>query len=143
VDLIHEYPYPARLVWDVVTDLGFLKEVTSGLVAFRGLPSGKITLGQKIEVEVSLFGWLPYQAYRMELVEVDVRDHHFRSVESGAGVKSWTHRLRLEDTATGCRLIEKIEIDAGLITPAFRAWATFLYKRRHAPRLEILNRLNG
>lgn len=138
VTLSHDYPYPAPEVWAVATDLDHLKTVTEGLLVFRGLPSGEIFQGQHIRVEVSLFGKLPFQPYEMNVVSFDTAGMRFQSHEIGAGVKSWCHTLRVVPTEDGSRIEEQIEIDAGILTPLFAAWARFLYRRRHAPRLRIL-----
>ena len=141
VTLSHDYDFPPEDVWFVATDLDCLKVAVEGVIAFRGLPGGQIYKGQDITVDVSLFGRLPYQPYRMRVVECDATVFRFRSDEVGAGVRSWRHHLWIEVTQTGCNLHEEIEIDAGLLTPLFRAWARFLYKRRHEPRLRMLARL--
>ena len=36
--------------------------------------------------------------------------------------------------------MDRIEIDAGLMTPVFAAWARYLYRARHAPRVKLLQR---
>ena len=109
-----------------------------GLVSFDGLPSGKTSTGHKFDVMVSLFGKLPKQPYFMEVVECDDQNMVLRSSEHGAGVKEWRHTLRVIKTETGSRLIDRIEIDAGLLTRAFALWAKFLYSARHKPRLRLL-----
>ncbi len=138
VTLSHDYPYPACAVWAVATDLDHLKTVTGGVLKFRSLPSGTIFQGQHLCVEVSVFGKLPYQPYEMRVVSLDPAAMTFQSHEVGAGVKSWRHALRVVPDGAGCRIEEQIEIDAGILTPVFAAWARFLYRRRHAPRLRIL-----
>ncbi len=138
IELTHSYNSPADKVWALLTDFDALAEVCKGLVRFEGLPSGRVHEGQKLEVGVSLFGKLPKQPYAMEVVRLDDVSRHLTSHESGAGVKSWKHTMDLHETRTGCILEEKIEIDAGLLTPLFAAWARFLYKSRHAPRLKLL-----
>ncbi len=139
--LSHDYPYPAQQVWDVAIDLDHLKTVSNGLVSFRNLPSGQLYQGQHIQVDVSLFGWMPYQPYEMAVSALDDERMSFLSSEVGAGVRSWSHSLRVIPQKNGCRILEQIEIDAGLATPIFTAWAIFLYRRRHSPRLRILTAL--
>lgn len=141
VRLSHDYPFPPALVWRVVTDLDHLKTVTEGLLAFRDLPSGRIHGDQRLQVHVSLFGLLPYQPYTMVVAACDDAAMTFLSEEQGAGVKSWRHRLAVCPTGWGCSVLETIEIEAGLLTPAFAAWARFMYRRRHRPRLHILTAL--
>lgn len=138
LEFIHEYPHPPDRVWEVATDLDALQQVVSGLILFRGLPTGKIAQGQKLTVDVSLFGVMPYQPYEMQVLALNAKDRSFHSSERGAGVRSWQHHLKVEETPDGSRLVERIEIDAGLLTPLFRAWALLLYKKRHKPRLAIL-----
>lgn len=142
VTLTHEYRFPSDMVWDVVTDLDHLQTVTSGMIKFKSLPSGKIFEGQNIKVGVSLFGWFPYQDYEMTLVELDNVNRRLRSDEKGAGVEYWRHTLHVVDITDGCRIDESIEIEAGFMSPLFAMWARFMYNRRHKPRIEILNSLN-
>lgn len=138
VRLEHEYAASAREVWALATDLDALSEIMDGLVTFEGLPSGKVYQGQKITVQVSLFGKLPPQPYYMEVLECDDEAMVLRSLEKGAGVKSWRHTLTVEPQHTGSRLSDVIEIDAGWMSWAFALWARFLYSKRHAPRVQLL-----
>ncbi|SDE83998.1 Ligand-binding SRPBCC domain-containing protein [Paracoccus isoporae] len=138
VILEHEYASPAKEVWAVATDLDALKEIMDGVVSFEGLPSGRVYQGQKITVQVSLFGKLPPQPYFMEVLECDDEAMTLRSSEKGAGVKSWRHTLSVEPQQSGSRLRDVIEIDAGWMSWAFALWARFLYRKRHEPRVQIL-----
>lgn len=143
VQLRHDYAFPARAVWHVVTDLDHLRTVTEGLLAFRDLPSGQIAEGQTLDVQVSLLGRLPYQPYRMRVVRCDGEQMTFSSSERGIGVKTWKHRLQVIPADTGSQIRETIEIDAGWKTPLFVAWARFLYRRRHPRRVKILRQFKN
>jgi ligand-binding SRPBCC domain-containing protein len=140
VHLTHHYDAPAKEVWDIATDYDCLAEVMSNLIAFEGLPSGKVMTDQKFNVMVSLFGLLPAQPYHMEVLECDDHNMLLKSSERGAGVKCWKHTLRVTPTQTGSQLTDTIEIDAGWLTWGFALWAGFLYKKRHGPRVRILER---
>ncbi|MBV7380199.1 SRPBCC family protein [Maritimibacter dapengensis] len=139
VILTHDYPFPPERVWALATDYDALKEVMDGLVTFEGVPEGRTVTGQKMDVTTSLFGRLPPQPYYMEVVECDDDAMVLRSSERGMGVRSWQHTVTVEPTAEGSRLTDRIEIDAGWRTPIFRAWARFMYGRRHAPRMRMLS----
>lgn len=141
ISLTHHYTFPADLVWQVATDLDHLKEVTKSLLSYKNLPSGQIFEGQTLHVDVSLFGKLPYQPYEMSVKTFDPLQRRFASFERGAGVKSWQHRLQVVQDGAASRIEESIEIDAGALTAIFVIWARFMYNNRHAPRLEILKRL--
>ena len=109
-----------------------------GLIAFEGLPEGRARTGQKFTVMVSLFGKFPPQPYSIEVLGCDDEARVLRSSERGAGVKSWHHTLSVEPTETGCCLTDRIDIDAGWLTPLFGLWAKYLYRKRHGPRLRLL-----
>ena len=138
VRLSHIYDHPTEQVWRVATDLDCLKEAVRGLLSFQGLPSGAIHQGQVLDVKVSMFGILPAQPYRMEVIEFDGSAHRFVSREEGMGVEHWQHSLRIIPHERGAELIDEIEIEAGWRTSMIAAWARYMYKRRHAPRLRML-----
>ncbi|QFT59675.1 Polyketide cyclase / dehydrase and lipid transport [Sulfitobacter sp. THAF37] len=138
VTLEHEYAATAQEVWALATDLDALKEIMEGVVEFEGMPGDRVYQGQKINVLVSLFGKLPAQPYYMEVLECDDDAMILRSLEQGAGVRSWRHTLSVEPRGTGCLLRDVIEIDAGWMTWAFALWARYLYRKRHEPRVRIL-----
>ncbi|MEP1766764.1 MAG: SRPBCC family protein [Sulfitobacter sp.] len=140
ISLTHDYAAPARDVWEIAIDYECLSEVTAGLVTFEGLPAGRVQAGQSMTVMVSLFGRLPAQPYHMEVLVFDDEKMHFQSSELGAGVKCWNHTLRVIPTENGSQLSDTIEIEAGWATPLFALWARYLYAKRHAPRLRILQR---
>lgn len=141
--LTYDYDASPDQVWRVATDLDSLREAVAGLIVYEGLPTGRIFEGQEIDVRFSLFGRLPWQDYHMKVVNMKEADRSFESAEHGGAVKSWRHRLRVDETPTGARLMESIEIDAGWMTPIYTAWARFMYRRRHAPRVAMLARLTG
>lgn len=136
----HDYPVEPRELWANATDYQALQEVMRGIVAFDGLPDGRTKTGQKLSIQVSLFGMLPSQPYYLEVVECDDDLMVLRSNEKGAGVKSWQHTLSVTPTHDGSRLTDEIAIDAGLLTPVFEMWARYLYKARHKPRMRMLTR---
>ena len=138
VHLQHDYPVDPERLWALVTDFAALTEVMAGLATFTGLPQGRARTGQRLEVQVRLFGWLPPQPYVMEVLECDDGARRLRSSETGMGVHTWRHSLWVETTAAGARLSETIEIDAGWRTIAFTIWARFMYRARHKPRLRLL-----
>ncbi|MDF2231140.1 SRPBCC family protein [Albimonas sp. CAU 1670] len=138
VELRHDYPVSPDRLWAMVTDYEALAESVAGLIAFEGLPEGQVRPGQVVEVQTSLFGRLPPRPYRMEVIEHDAGARRLRSREHGMGVRRWEHEMAVEPIPGGARLNERVEIDAGLATPLFAAWARFMYRARHAPRLRML-----
>jgi ligand-binding SRPBCC domain-containing protein len=138
VTVVNDYEVAPNVLWDLVTDYDALAEVMAGIATFSGLPKGRTITGQKIDVMVSMFGKLPNQRYFMEVIECDDDGMVLRSSEHGAGVKSWRHTLHIISTANGCRMIDSIDIDAGIMTSIFALWARYMYTARHKPRLRML-----
>ena len=48
VHLTHDYPVSPERLWALATDYGALARVMEGVVAFEGLPEGRVQEGQKI-----------------------------------------------------------------------------------------------
>lgn len=138
IDLSHEYSVAPDVLWRMVINFQALEKVMRGLIRFSGLPDGDLFTGQVADVRVSLFGVLPSQPYRMKVLLRDDATLSVHSTEHGAGVKRWEHRFQVIPTDAGCRLVESIEIEAGILTPLFARWARFLYTRRHPARLALL-----
>ncbi|GAA6178505.1 SRPBCC family protein [Sulfitobacter pacificus] len=136
----NDYTVAPDRLWAVATDYDALAEIMQGIASFEGLPKGRAQTGQKMNVMVSLFGRFPKQPYYMEVLECDEAQMILRSSEKGAGVRSWRHTLTVTETAFGSRLTDHIEIDAGILTPFFAAWAKYLYSARHKPRQKFLHR---
>lgn len=139
IHLTHIYNASPKRVWRLATDFDALQQIMTKIIVFEGLPSGRVTAGQQIDVRVSLFGKLPWQPYHMQLVDFDEAGMSFRSSEHGAGVKSWVHTLTVTPHgAGGACLTDHVEIDAPPLTPLFAQWARFLYNYRHKPRQALL-----
>lgn len=141
--LTHDYPYPARAVWDVATDMDAYRDVMGRLITFDSLPSGRVSQGQRIDVRISVFGVLPWQDYAMTVEAMDDAAMWFQSDERGAGIQSWRHHCSVMAVDGGCRLTDRVEVDAGWKTPVFALWAKAVYRARHGPRLRILGNAEG
>ncbi len=139
VVVTHHYDAPPEAVWHIATDFRSFAEAMKGIATFEGMPEdGKVAAGQTFDVKVRLFGWMPPMDYHMTVVACDDEAHTFQSAEHGGSIRSWEHHLSITPNATGSTLTDRIFIDAGLSTWAMRLWARFVYRRRHAPRVRML-----
>ncbi|GGE40759.1 hypothetical protein GCM10011360_30390 [Primorskyibacter flagellatus] len=139
VRVASDYATSPDALWALTKDLDALVEMNARMVTMTGMPHGDMVPGQVIEAQVSLFGRLPPQPYRIDILTVDDASRTFTSAEHGSGVKSWNHTATVTETAQGARLTDVIEIDAGWKTPLVLFWANRLYRARHAPRLRLLD----
>lgn len=138
VELSFKYALDAERVWEISSDWRALEYVTSGMVSFRGLPRRQMATGDMLDVEVSMFGLLPWTPYRIEMILVDHAARMYLSEEHGNGVKTWSHRHSVTPTGTGCTVTDRIEIDAGRLTFFAAWWARIMYQRRHPARMRLL-----
>ena len=88
VFLSHIYAHSSEDVWRVGTDFGCLQEAVRGLLSFEGLPEGSLHKGQVVDVKVSMFGVLPAQSYRMELIAFDPKNLTFNLKRGRHGCKT-------------------------------------------------------
>ena len=94
--------------------------------------------GQVIDVALSVFGVFPVRPYRMRVVLCDAQTRRMRSEEDGMGIHRLTHELKVKPGGDGAILYDRVEIDAGWITPLVAAWAWVIYRWRHHIRLRLL-----
>ena len=135
----HDYDAAPADVWHVATDFACFLEAMKGIATFDGMPTqGRVKAGQSFDTKVRLFGRMPPMDYHMEVVACDDEAMRFESHEYGGSIKSWRHALQVTETPRGARLTDRIQIDAGLMTPLMRLWAKFVYNRRHQPRVQML-----
>jgi hypothetical protein len=126
-------PASADAVWAAVQTPGAFRLVTRGLLvmpAWRGRvepwQEGESGLGW-----VLLFGVVPLSRHHIHLVDLDHRTRTLRSNEHGGVIRRWDHDITVEPMTGGrCRYRDRIEIDAGALTPVVAAWARFFYWAR-------------
>ena len=138
VTLATSYSVSADDLWKIVTSYDALGKIAGRAISFRGLPEGEFEAGQSIEVSISLLGLLPRQEYHINILERDDEFRVIKSSEHGAGVKVWQHTLVVSESADGCTLVDIVNIQAGWLTLPAALWAKFIYRRRHVPRLRLL-----
>ncbi|WP_146348210.1 SRPBCC family protein [Phaeobacter marinintestinus] len=138
VEETHDYPVPAKQLWALATNLDHLETMNAPLIRFSTLPDGRLRTGLVIETRVSVYGVLPSQPYRIEVLTCDDDTMLAQTTESGSGVRSWNHTITVTETENGSRLTDRIEIDAGVLTFAYAWWARKLYRHRDTPRRTLL-----
>ncbi|MGR3496490.1 SRPBCC family protein [Citreimonas sp.] len=138
VSLSYEYDACPDRLWRLVTDLAMLEPLSNGLVTFRGLPEGRLTRGQCLDIAVSPFGRLPWRPYVIKVLDRDDDTRRFHTLEYGAGIDRWEHWLSVSETRSGSRLSERIEISAGAMALPVSLWAGFMYRTRHRVRRRLL-----
>ncbi len=134
----NSYPVSADRLFALVSDLDTLEAVSKPWVQFHHLPSGQVHTGQKLDVALSLFGLLPVRPYRMHVVSCDTVTRRLRSEEDGMGVHKLTHEVEVNEDGEASVLIDRVDIDAGWLTPIVTVYAWIIYRWRHHIRLRLL-----
>ncbi|MDJ0823818.1 MAG: SRPBCC family protein [Paracoccaceae bacterium] len=138
VTVVHDYPVPPQQVWALVSNYDSLQTVMRGKIAFADLPAGDIRQGDDLALRVSLFGLFPWRPYKLRIETCDAAAMHLQSREAGLGLCHWAHRIEVIPHNGGARLTDIIDIDAGWKTPIVSAFATWMLRARHRPRLRLL-----
>ena len=135
------YPVRAATLWNDILDPIALAESMDGALTYVGLPSEPVFEGQRIEVSIKRWGWLPMGRWTMDVVRRDDANFILESHEFGNVVRSYRHRLEIEALDDGtAKYTDYLELDAGIFTdlvfPMFRS----MYEQRHEMRLNRLVR---
>ncbi len=134
----HRYSVDADRLFALVSDLDTLDAVSRPWVQIHHLPSGHVHTGQTIDVALSVFGVFPLRPYRMHVVDCDPVRRCIRSEEDGMGVHRLTHDIEVVQDAGESVLIDRIDIDAGWLTPIVAIYARIIYNWRHHIRVRLL-----
>jgi hypothetical protein len=95
--------------------------------------------GESVELTLRLFGALPFSRHTIRVVEVDDAAMRLRSDESGGPVKVWRHTIEVHpDGPRRCRYADRIDIDAGPLTPVVAGYAHALFALRQRRLREVV-----
>ncbi|MFD1767872.1 hypothetical protein ACFSAG_13575 [Sphingorhabdus buctiana] len=121
-------------IWAHVQTPKLLHYVTRGMIRF--LPKGKPFPDKWVEGEyrvwMLLFGWLPvgWQAIRIEMPQQASGKYVVRDNGYSRLIKRWDHWIEITAEGTGARYIDRVEIEAGFLTPLIWAFARLFYAYR-------------
>ena len=129
---------PQRCFAEVETPQ-LLRYVSSPLVHFVAIDPPVLPerwADAKYRVGLWILGWIPFgsqviQISRGELFD-DQRGFHASLRDNGhsALVSRWDHWITIDSAPGGCRYTDKVEIEAGIVTPLVWAFAWLFYRHR-------------
>ena len=80
---------------------------------------------------VFLFGLLPFSRHHLHIVSIDESTRTLSSREFGGLITTWNHDIEVvRIDAVTCRYRDRIEIDAGIMTPVIVLYARWFYRMR-------------
>jgi hypothetical protein len=124
---------PADRVWQAVTTPAAFRLVTRGLVRVVGLRRRATPWreGETVSGVLLLFGVVPISVHHLTFERIDAAAGELQSDEHGGMVRQWRHLIRVTPVDDRrCRYEDRIEIDAGALTPVVAAFARRFYAAR-------------
>lgn len=145
VGLSTELEAPAEAVWRMLQKSESLRFVAAPVLRMGDdLPrywrdsGGPVTLAS-----MRLLGLLPLWRHEIRIVSLDEERREILTEEGGGPMRLRRHRIQLHPLSEGrCRYTDRVEIEAGVLTPGFWIFALLFYGHRQR-RWRQLVRLIG
>ena len=124
---------PVDIIWHAVNTPHAFVHVARGMLRYPAAErlDRPWQVGDHLEGWTFLFGVLPFSRHHLDVVSIDHDAHVLISDEHGGAIRTWRHELvvaSIDDTS--CRYTDRIDIDAGILTPMIVAFAHVFYRYR-------------
>lgn len=123
----------ADAVWAAVKTPSAFRFVTRRLLVMPVIRSrsGEWREGETVVGWVFLFGFLPFSRHHLHIARIDDSTRTLSSREFGGLIAMWNHDIEVVpvDSATS-RYTDRIEIEAGFMTPVIALYARWFYRMR-------------
>ena len=125
---------PAASVWAAVLRTDTFAYLAAPLLRFPAADLAEAQWLPEMELQdrLLLFGFIPLGTHRIRIAEVDDDTRRLRTEEGSRLLDRWDHAITVEpiDERT-CRYTDRLEIEAGSLTPVVGAFARTLFWWRH------------
>lgn len=135
VRLSTELDAPPDAVWDALLRIDTFRYITRGYAGFTGIDSERLPEeGQTFEVRMWLFHAIPsVWTHHLTIETLDAKKRLVQSREHGGPIRTWDHRITVEETPGGRSLYtDEVAIDAGALTGAVVWFAKRFFRHRQA-----------
>lgn len=122
----------ADRAWQTVKRSSTLVFITKGLLGFSqdNFPI-RWTESETVETRLFLFNFIPAWKHQIHFVRVDDKQAELYTNEKGGIVSVWNHLIKIEaENERSCLYTDKIEIEAGALTPIVWCFAQVFYRYR-------------
>lgn len=127
---------PAPEAWQRVQTSALLQYVSAPVLAFTPLEPAslpQVWADRAYRVRMALFGLLPLGSQWIDISRPTAGPQLFQLRDAGRGslVRRWDHLISIEALTPGsCRYTERVEVEAGVLTPFIWAFAQLFYRHR-------------
>lgn len=120
--------------WEAVQQRWLLEHVTHPLLKFLPAQPGalpeRFKQGDSVTLNLYLLGFIPFGRHTIYLEHLQAGQ--LISRESGTFIRVWNHVIEIEATPNGTRYRDRLEIEAGWLTPVIVFVAKLFYRHRQA-----------
>ena len=137
---------PADAVWAAVLRADTFAFVVAPLLRFPAaeLADTRWLPGMELEDRLLLFGFIPLGRHRIRIESLDQAAHRLQTRERSRLLQRWDHHISVEPVdERRCRYRDRLEIEAGALTPVARVLAGLLYRYRHVRWRRLARELSG
>ena len=123
----------ADVVWAAVKTPAAFRAVTRRLLVMPVIRrrQDEWREGETVVGWVFLFGFLPFSRHHLHIASIDESTRTLSSREFGGLITTWNHDIEVVPIdAVTCRYRDRIEIDAGIMTPVISLYARWFYRMR-------------
>jgi hypothetical protein len=134
------FPASADTVWEILQRRETLGYITRGMMTFEEVDvPDELREGSVARLRVKTLNLPPAMDYEIRFARIDPAALEVVTHEHGGMIKSWIHRITVEPlSAQRCIYTDRIDIDAGPMTPLVWAYAGVFYRVRQRRWLDLL-----
>ncbi len=124
---------PVDAVWAAVKTPSAFRAVTRRLLVMPAIADRQDDWreGETVVGWVLLFGFVPFSRHHLHIARIDESTCTLNSREFGGVITTWNHDIEVVPIdATSCRYCDRIEIEAGFLTPVIVVYARWFYRMR-------------
>jgi hypothetical protein len=124
---------PADIVWHAVKTPHAFVHVARGMLRYPAAErlDRPWQVGDHLQGWTFLFGVLPFSYHHITVASIDDDARAVASDEHGGVIRTWRHDVTVTPIdETACRYDDRIDIDAGILTPVVAAYARLFYRYR-------------
>ena len=141
VEISTQLDMSAEQAWETVKKSNTLVFITKGLLGFsqNNFPT-EWQERETVTAQLILFNFIPAWKHEIRFVRIDEQHYELFTNEKGGVVSVWNHLIKVvPEGEESCIYTDKIEIEAGILTPIVWFFAQIFYRYRQR-RWRYINR---
>lgn len=132
VEISTQLDMSAERAWQTVKKSNTLVFITKGLLGFsqNNFPT-EWQEGETVTARLILFNFIPAWKHEIYFMRIDDKQYELFTNEKGGIVSVWNHLIKVvPKREESCIYNDKIEIEAGILTPIVWFFAQIFYRYR-------------